>query len=276
VTENDQATPAEGEAKPKRSRRFWWLLAAGFVVLLVLVVAFLPQFSTMQPAYYGRYPGMSARMENWKNSTHARVGCVSCHVEPGVKGLVGYGLASIPGFYSQLFLGTQTTNLLKPPSVAACQKCHTNYRQVSPNGDLLIPHKAHVVVLKMNCVECHKNLVHSANEKGYNSPKMATCLDKCHNGKTASNKCTDCHTRKQTPESHAQKNWLEVHSEQAATGDCGKCHGWTQNYCADCHKNRPASHVGNWKTGHAAAAKQRGKGCLVCHGGEKFCKECHD
>ncbi len=130
----------------------------------------------------------------------------------------GYGLASIPAFYSQLFLGTQTTNLLKPPSVAACQKCHTNYRQVSPNGDLLIPHKAHVVVLKMNCVECHKNLVHSANEKGYNSPKMATCLAKCHDGKTASNKCTDCHTRKQTPESHAQKNWLEVHSEQAATG----------------------------------------------------------
>ena len=41
-----------------------------------------------------------------------------------------------------------------------------------------------------------------------------------------------------------------------------------------CEK-RPASHAGNWKTDHAPVAKQRGDGCLVCHGGEKFCKECH-
>ena len=36
-----------------------------------------------------RYPGMSARMENWKNSTHARVSCIACHVEPGLQGLRG-------------------------------------------------------------------------------------------------------------------------------------------------------------------------------------------
>jgi len=275
VTANEEQSPVDGDVKNKRSRRFWWLLAAG-IVLLVLVVAFLPQFSTMQPGYYRRYEGMPARMDNWSSSTHARFNCVACHVEPGLKGYVNHGLAAIPDFYSQLFFGAKSTNMFQPPSVAACQKCHTNYRQVSPNGDLLIPHKAHVVVLKMNCVECHKDLVHTANEKGYNSPKMSTCLAKCHDGTTATNKCTKCHTRKQTPESHAKKDWLEVHSQQIATEDCGKCHGWTPDYCNDCHKNRPASHVGNWKTGHAAAAKERGKGCLVCHGGEKFCKKCHD
>ena len=59
--------------------------------------------------------------------------------------------------------------------------------------------------------------------------------------------------------------------------DCGKCHAWTPKFCDDCHSKKPKSHVGNWKKNHAAAAKARGeKGCLVCHGGEKFCKQCHD
>jgi hypothetical protein len=215
-------------------------------------------------------------MDNWRASTHAKMSCVSCHVNPGPVGFLTFAAKSIPAFYSQLIQGPQETNLLGVPDRSACQKCHTNYRQVSPQGDLLIPHKAHVVVLKMQCAECHKNLVHSVNTQGFNRPEMATCLAKCHNGKTATNQCVKCHTQKQTPESHKQKDWLQIHSQQAATGDCGRCHGWTQNFCADCHKNRPASHVGNWKTGHAAAAKQRGKGCLVCHGGEKFCKQCHD
>lgn len=257
-----------------KKRRRWPIVVA--VVAVLLVVAFLPQFSTTQPGYYSRYEGMSARMNNWRTSTHARFNCVSCHVEPGVQGFVGFGLASIPDFYSQLFFGAEKTNLLRAPGVAACQKCHTNYRQVSPQGDLLIPHRAHVVVLKMNCVECHTDLVHTANEKGFNRPKMTTCTSKCHDGKKATNQCTKCHTRKQTPENHARKNWLEVHSQEVATVDCAQCHGWTPDFCAECHKQRPKSHVGNWKKGHAPAARARGNGCLVCHGGEKFCKQCHD
>ena len=61
---------------------------------------------------------------------------------------------------------------------------------------------------------------------------------------------------------------------QSASQDCAKCHDWTPKYCEQCHKQRPASHAGNWKTGHAPQAKARGNGCLVCHK-QAFCKECH-
>jgi hypothetical protein len=131
-------------------------------------------------------------------------------------------------------------------------------------------------VLKVNCVVCHKDLVHSVNTAGFNRPEMATCLNLCHDGTKATNKCVKCHTRKQTPPSHSKPDWLLVHSTQAATTKCGECHGFTPDFCADCHAKRPASHKGNWKKDHKYRAKQLGKGCLVCHGGEKFCKTCHD
>ena len=271
---NDESSPVdeEGVAKPVKKKRRMWLVGALVFVLMVLLV--LPVFSTLQPEYYERYPGLRVRMDNWRKSTHAKVGCAGCHMDPGPIGFLAFAAKSIPDFYSQLIQGPRSTNLLSVPDREACQRCHTNYRQVSPNGDLLIPHRAHVAVLKIDCPVCHKNLVHSANTKGFNSPEMATCM-KCHDGKRASDKCIKCHTRKEVPRSHLQKDWLAVHSQKTATVDCSTCHGFTQNFCADCHRRRPSSHAGNWKKDHRVRAKENRKRCLVCHD-EKFCKTCHD
>ena len=54
--------------------------------------------------------------------------------------------------------------------MTACSKCHVDLRTVSPSGDLNIPHRAHVAVLKMQCVECHDNLVHTTNAAGQPHP----------------------------------------------------------------------------------------------------------
>lgn len=249
----------------------WGAAVLGIAVVVLLV---LPVFSVLQPDYYRRYPTLGLRMDHWKTSTHSRIGCGECHIDPGVKGFLTFSARAIPDFYSQLLNGSDETNLLRPPNRAACQKCHTRYRTVAPSGDLLIPHRAHVEVLKMQCVTCHKDLVHSVNRRGFNRPEMETCL-KCHNGDTASNKCTDCHTRKQTPASHSRSDWLQVHGAAAKTQNCGACHDWTPGYCGDCHSKRPASHIGNWKEGHGPSAKKRKDGCLVCHGGQSFCDRCH-
>lgn len=262
------------DGKPKRGRGNLWRWMAAAAVVAAIAVAVLPQFSTLQPNYYRRYPGLAERMDNWTTSTHSRITCIECHVEPGLNGLVSYGWRSIPAFYSQLAQGTKETNLLGAPSKDACQKCHTIYRTVAPSGDLLIPHRAHVDVLEMECVTCHESLVHSPNRRGFNRPEMEVCLELCHDGDKASNKCVDCHTRKHTPKSHSTADWPKVHGQMAESEDCGQCHDWTPDYCADCHAKRPTSHVGNWKKGHAPHAKTRGDGCLVCHG-EEFCGECH-
>ena len=265
--------PAAGEGKSHLARQIWTVAVSALIFILLVGLA-LPVFSTLQPEYYERYPALHVRMDNWRKSTHAKVGCAGCHVKPGFLGFMEFAARSVPDFYSQLIYGPSKTNLFSTPDASACRKCHTDYRQVSPQGDLLIPHRAHVVVLKMQCAECHKNLVHSVNAQGFNSPEMATCL-RCHDGKTATNRCEKCHTGKQAPPSHAAANWLQVHSQKVGTVDCGKCHGFTQNFCADCHSRKPKSHAGNWKTAHAVAAKEHRQACVVCHDA-KFCKNCHD
>jgi len=272
-TADEGAGPDSGADARDRRRGWikWWVFAAAAVAAVLLT---LPVVSVLQPDYYRRYPAMGQRMDHWAVSTHSRISCIECHVEPGTAAFLAFAADAVPAFYSQLAQGPSDTNLLKAPSRKACQRCHTGYRTVSPGGDLLIPHRAHVDVLKMECVACHKDLVHSLNRRGFNRPDMETCLT-CHDGDKATDKCVKCHTRKQTPKSHEQKDWPQVHGQVAESKVCGTCHDWTPDYCAECHKQRPASHSGNWKKDHGPHAKVRGDGCIVCHGGEKFCKTCH-
>ena len=259
----------------RRALRLRVVLASGIALALLAIVA-LPVFSTLQPAYYERYESLAERMRYWRTSTHGFMSCASCHVDPGATNVIRFGAKSIPAFYSQLVSGPQRTNLLGTPTREACQKCHTSYRQISPAGDLRIPHRAHVEVLKMDCSVCHERLVHYASDRGFNRPKMSMCMSLCHDGRQATDECVKCHTQKQVPASHKAPDWLQSHSAMTAKDDCAACHAWTPDYCETCHAERPKSHSGNWKKDHQVPARERGDGCLVCHGGEKFCKQCHD
>lgn len=190
--------------------------------------------------------------------------------------MIAFAAESIPAFYSQLVLGPRSTNLLQPPTNDGCRTCHTMYRAVSPGGDLKIPHRAHVVVLQLQCVMCHQKLVHFPNKQGYNRPRMTFCLAKCHDGVKATDKCARCHTQKQVPPNHKQRVWLATHGRRTAEINCGSCHGWAPRLCETCHKKRPTTHTGNWKKLHKFRARERRKGCLFCHGGKPFCLKCHD
>lgn len=256
-----------------RLRHFPWKSA---IAVAIIVIVGLPVYSLLQPRYYQRYEDLASRMDNWRSSTHARIPCSECHVEPGAAGLFDFATKAVPAFYSQLLHGPRPANLLAVPGRDACQKCHTAYRQVSSTGDLLIPHRAHVEVLEINCPVCHQDLVHSVNEQGYNAPQMTMCLELCHDGEQASTECVDCHTQKHVPDDHLRDDWLEIHSDMTETVDCDECHAWSPDYCADCHAERPEGHIGNWKNLHQHPALERGEdGCLVCHDRE-FCKDCHD
>jgi hypothetical protein len=273
VTPTDERPPTSDieQEKPATRRGVIVMRVIGAVVLVLLV---LPVLSMLQPRYYDRYADMREAMGHWRESTHARMTCGGCHIEPGVKGFASFALQSIPAFYSQLVQGPTDTNILGAPSTEACGKCHTSYRVVSPGGDLLIPHRAHVQVLKVNCVDCHEELVHYANLDGVNKPKMTLCMERCHDGEKATEECVDCHTNKNVPESHKRADWGQVHSQETKNEDCGSCHEWSPNYCDECHRKRPGSHDGNFKKLHAPRAKVSDKGCRFCHA-EEFCKKCH-
>ena len=236
----------------------------------------LPVVSMLQPGYYRRYPALGQRMDHWATSTHSKISCAQCHIEPGAKGFLTFAAESIPAFYSQLLQGPTNTNLLKAPSRAACQKCHTSYRRVAPER-----RPAHPAPRARRDAQARMRRLPQGPRALAQPPRIQPARD----GGRASRSVTTA-TRRATSASTATPARRRPPATRRRTGSrstgawprpktAATCHDWTPDYCAECHEKRPPSHVGNWKKDHGPLAKQRGDGCLVCHGGEKFCKECH-
>lgn len=244
-------------------------IAAGLAIFLVV---FVPAYVATQPGFFARYPHLASRVETWRTSVHANVGCQECHAQPGFFPQTAFAARMVGELYLSLLPTSRTPDVFPPPTNAACQQCHIELRAVSPSGDLNIPHRAHVEVLKLQCVRCHKFLVHELSPEGSHHPRMIACLN-CHDGRQAKNSCSTCHTQKAAPPSHAAKDWVIVHPTMQGKIDCAKCHGWTANWCQECHSRRPRSHDAKWRTNHPVAVKTH-RDCEVCHTAD-FCIRCH-
>lgn len=250
-------------------KRLMWL---GLAVLALAVLVVAPGYYASQPGYLARYPNLSAPYKAWATSKHKDVSCESCHVPPTITARLAHSATMVGQFYLSLVSPGRQLDAYPPPTNASCQGCHESLISVSPSGDLIIPHRAHVDVLGLQCVRCHSNLVHHPDAAGRDIPLMAGCLT-CHDGKQAKNTCTTCHTAKATPESHRAANWDTIHPQEVGKVDCAACHAWTVNWCADCHARRPRSHTATWRVDHPLAVKTH-RNCEVCHTGG-FCIRCH-
>ena len=243
--------------------------------LTLVAVAFfvaLPGYIGSRPEFFRRYASMQSQHESWSASTHAGVACERCHVAPERLAQSAHRVRMLAEFYASIVLPGRQPDLFGKPGNDACEQCHRDIRQASPSGDLKIPHRAHVQVLKLDCVHCHAYSVHSTNPEGTHSPRMATCLE-CHDGRKAKRECSACHTAKDAPESHRAGGWLVEHAGKRQDAECQSCHAWTQDWCSDCHARRPESHSGKWRSTHRdAVAKHRN--CEACHR-EDFCVRCH-
>jgi hypothetical protein len=261
--------PTRPRLSSRTLRTLMWLGIA-IVAIAALVVA--PILYATRPAFLGRYSNTSAPYMAWATSKHKDVTCESCHVPPTVAARSAFAVTMLGEYYRSLVSSPGRLAVLKPPTNASCTPCHVDLVSVSPSGDLIIPHRAHVDVLKMQCVKCHNYVVHEKNAKGTHTPPMIACLA-CHDGKQAKSACVTCHTAKAAPDSHKATDWVVVHPQQQAGGDCAKCHAWTKNWCADCHLRRPTSHSADWRKGHAAAVKDH-RNCETCHLAS-VCIRCH-
>ncbi len=264
--------PAPEPSGPDRSRRRRLLMRGGIAVLAILVLVIVPGYIATRPAFFGRSPALAEKYVPWSTSTHVEAGCEGCHVKPGVLPQVLYRTRMVGEFYLSLVNRSREPKVFARPTNESCLACHSDLRTVSPKGDLQIPHRAHVSILKMECVECHDYLVHELSPEGKHTPPMSGCLT-CHNGDTAKDSCTACHTEKAAPESHQAADWGVVHAERANDPDCQSCHKWTEDWCADCHARKPASHGDDWRAVHGERVKQH-RGCEACHAAD-FCIRCH-
>lgn len=250
------------------------------VIVLFLLLFWTGNSLVHNSSFCKRCHEMKASHDTWLATSHEKVDCYDCHQKPGFLGNVG----------SLLTLGGQTYahfsgNYRKPISVdggikdKTCFQCHVTWREVSPGGDLIVPHDQHVKKLNIECNFCHNRIVHGWEREGEfkTNPPMQLCM-RCHDGKKAPSECDRCHTEKAVPVNHKLANWPQDHGVISKTEDCKSCHGWTPDYCRDCHfSKRPTSHIegARFRSLHGARAKERRAGCLVCHN-DDFCQRCHD
>jgi len=253
------------------SRKRTWLVRTAAAVAAVILLVVVPGYIASQPQFTQRYGNMADEYATWETSVHAKASCQSCHVDPDFTAQTAYSARMLGEFYVKLVARSRQPDVLATPTNDACSACHIDLRTVSPSGDLLIPHRAHVDVLGLDCIACHDFLVHEQSPEGGHAPRMVTCME-CHDGEQAKDACTTCHTEKAAPESHQAEEWLVVHAD-ARTAECDSCHGWTDDWCVECHTRRPASHGERWRSTHRDQVEQR-RNCEACHEGD-FCIRCH-
>lgn len=254
---------------PHRRHR---LLRAGAVILAIAVLVILPGYLASRPAFFGRYPGLSEKYVPWSTSTHLEAGCEGCHIPPQVSARAAYRVQMVGEFYVSLASRSRVPDVFDAPTNEACLVCHSDLRSVSPEGDLQIPHRAHVTVLEMDCIECHDFLVHETNDAGKHTPSMEGCM-RCHDGDTAKDACTACHTEKAAPATHSKGDWLIAHGGHAQDPECVTCHKWRDDWCVHCHTQRPTSHGTDWRATHGERVEVH-RSCEACHE-DAFCVRCH-
>jgi hypothetical protein len=252
------------------------------VVILLLVFLGLPNLVTYQPAFCGQCH--KEVHSQWNTSTHAKFGCMECHVKSGFNNLMLSRIGLLQRVY--LWINPAEVKEMKknkekpigfvaPPPNEVCLPCHEARKRISPSGDIIIPHQSHIKIRKLDCVGCHENFVCSRIGKKKALVTMESCY-RCHNGRRATTECTACHTEKGAPPSHREK-WKLTHGSEAivAKDECLACHSKPKDFCKNCHDSKPESHVAEFAVTHAATARLDRSSCLECHDEQATCAKCH-
>lgn len=138
--------------------------------------------------------------ERWEVSTHKVNDCRDCHIEPGISGALEAQFNGLQNLFVAVFKGTdiQPHEDPLPISTQNCLGCHGAIMYITelgfedlPDSKLLdqslkISHRTHLEKYKIDCVECHRGVVHNnPEEKGKyktNWPFMKKDCAACHNG----------------------------------------------------------------------------------------------
>lgn len=286
-----------------------FVLVSGFVLFLAVFTVGALKF-TSTPSFCGNYcHEMKPEYTTWEVTSHAQIACVKCHIPPGVVNLIEHKMSAMVQLY-QHATGTYERPIEMKDKIddSVCEQCHSmNNRQVTPSGDLIIPHDRHKAK-GIKCVNCHMGVAHGTvaerevtkvgnfdawnvakaedNTKiRYARPKMKYCMD-CHTKRKVTTACEACHTVLTLPDNHNDPNWKTIHglTARADYKVCAKCHSeedyvqltgdnivgqFAQHteFCYSCHKQRPAGHTENWLAIHKNKVLEKGK---------QNCIVCHD
>ncbi len=284
-----------------------FILVAGLSVFLIVAVAGAIRV-TMYPSFCGKCHVMAPEYVTWEASSHVRVACTDCHIQPGLGNLIIHKISALKEL---LMYATNTYEVpIKMSSKLpdeVCTQCHSTFREYTPSGDLIIPHERHAAK-QVRCVECHSGVAHgnivrrevtkdgnfaawtaeigkSQMIKDNTEPKMNICMD-CHNRRKVTNACEACHTSITMPPDHKVKDFGITHGKLAAkdTDYCNKCH----SYALEENTIKGVEPVAKYARGnvfcstcHMKRPERHGDDWKVVHkryakGNEKGCLVCHN
>lgn len=260
---------------------------------------------TSTPQFCSSCHEMTPEFATWESSSHSKIACVTCHIEPGAVSLVTHKISSLNQLYLHL-TGKVPDTIVMPDSIKneVCEQCHSTARKVTSSGDILIPHDKHLAQ-GIACVACHAGVAHGfVAERGLNLKKDQSTWDNTKAEKVMSfddtklgmEVCLNCHeqvnagkkpwlenqglgqTEKQRAEEQGQLKEMAANatgqlSETAkptTVANTGSLH--PPMNCSACHSASmtPDSHQkGEWKTTHGITASQDVRYCASCHSRQK-------
>jgi nitrate/TMAO reductase-like tetraheme cytochrome c subunit len=277
-SEAEPASPSPAQ-RPKRRRRRWiWGLSIAAAVIVILIIAsFVTAHYTSASPFCDSCHEMEPYYASWQDSTHASptAECRDCHIPPGAVPYIETKLGSWREIWVHI-----TGNPEAPLAVTreipneSCLRCHPD---PPPDPDLPTTTFSHAEHSDENCVTCHVRLVHRpVSPPDYQDPAaMSSCLQ-CHDGSTASNQCSTCHTapheaRGECSNCHNQQNWGNA---EMTTHPFPRDGAHAELACRDCHVSKPGvENIPGTSMGKADPA------CVSCHGdkhgGLTDCAQCH-
>ncbi|EGW38222.1 NapC/NirT family cytochrome c [Desulfosporosinus sp. OT] len=286
------------------NRKQLLLVGLGGVVAISLLTGVALKV-TSTPQFCSSCHEMSPEYATWETSSHSKIACVTCHIEPGAVSLVTHKMSSLKQLYLHL-TGKIPETIVMPDPIKneVCEECHSTARKVTASGDIIIPHDKHLQQ-GIACVACHAGVVHGyVVERGLTAKKddstwtatKAETVSTFDDTKLAMEVCLNCHEQV----NEGKKPWLENQGQgqtekqraeeqgqlkQVAANATGKLSEPAQSVtptnisglhppmnCSACHTaiKTPDSHQkDDWKTTHGITASQDVTYCASCHSREK-------
>lgn len=266
-------------------------LGAGAIVALFLVAAAFPLASN--PTFCGKTCHSQApEWESWKKSSHAKITCYACHVNPTFVSLLQEKLIAGPkGIYNTVrdsyekpMNAESEYSQLHLPMVR-CERCHANQnRKFTFTRGIYMNHEAHKAA-EIDCAVCHNRVAHRGAEEiePLKSWPEAKKLAEEEGEETFHYKdfltmkqgCFRCHSG--SPESRNTETLALIKNGKKPPTACPTCH--TTDF------ELPKGH-GNesWRSAHGEVARQDFGACFSCHdagaefdnGDKPWCTLCHD
>lgn len=161
--------------------------------------------------FCGNCHEMQANYYTWQYTAHSQILCTRCHQK------VSPTKIALKYLTSSFNTPVKLTKLMDDNN---CLQCHKKDRDISPPGDLIVPHQLHMEK-GVDCIDCHTNVSHGdvlnaslikdniqvasftkeMAEKQViinKEVKMDTCM-RCHNGSKATDSCNACHKLLRAP-----------------------------------------------------------------------------